>query len=83
MNYIGIWFLCHPLCETRVKLPRLVDIEPADVLLHDTVEKQLADAFDLPPGCQGPEGHLQVGCHQHDGPHDGVINGKAGRGERL
>lgn len=76
-----VWFLCYPLCEARVELSRLVDIEPADVLLHDSVEKQLADELHLPSGRQRPEGHLQVGGNQHDGSQDGVVDGKAGRAD--
>lgn len=71
----------YPLRETCVELSRLINIKPTDVLLHDAVEKQLADAFDLPPSCQCPERHLQVSCHQHDSTHDGVVDGIAERRE--
>lgn len=75
--------VCYPLCETCVELARLVHIEPTDVLLHDAVEKQLADALDLPPSCNGPERHLQVSCHQHDATHDGEVDGIAERREEM
>lgn len=63
-NYkYGMCAFCYSLCQTCVQLPCLIYIEPTDVLLHDSMEEQLADAFNLTPSCQGPEGHLQVGRH--------------------
>lgn len=47
--------LCDALRQTCVELPGLRDVEPTDFLLHDAVEKQFTDTFDLAPSCQGPE----------------------------
>lgn len=71
------------LCEPRVELSCLRDVEPADVLLHDAVEEAAADASDLAPGRQRPERHLHVGCHHHHEAQDGVVDGVPGRGQDV
>lgn len=73
----------HALCEPRVELSCLRDVEPADFLLHDAVEEAAADASDLAPGRQRPERHLHVGCHHHHEAQDGVVDGVSGRGQDM
>ena len=67
-------YMCYPLCETCVELSYLSHIEPADFLLHDAVEEQAADAFDLTPCRQGPKSHLHVSCHQHHKAQDRIVD---------
>lgn len=78
-----VWMPCYTLWKTRVELSSLCDIKPADLLPHDAVEKQGADAFDLAPGCQRPQTHLEVACQQDSEAHQGVVDGISGGGEAL
>lgn len=61
---VTVLVLCYPLWQARVEVSCLIDIEPANFLLHDMVEEQAADTFDLTSWCHCPQGHLEEGWNQ-------------------
>lgn len=67
------------LWKAAVELSSLCDVEPADFLPHDAVEKQGADAFDLTPAGQCPQTHLKVAHQQGGEAHQGVVHSEAER----
>lgn len=61
------------LGKACVQFPRLIDIKPADLLFHDTVEELGSESLHLTSCGKCPKGHLHVCRKQDYKSHDAVV----------